>query len=180
MRRNVPKRLYFFQRSRSSHLFAFWVGARSFRRTESGTLGREADFDHPVSEWKLALKGQEKTAIPFPKTAVDYGNYTTPWEKDYCAQFSAPWFKPQQRCDHLPAVQKGLSLVFARSATSVGLRFKSSCPVCMYVCVCNRFGLDSAWATAGGSCICLLVFWRKDHVFAVFDQKWTSLKSIIP
>ena len=32
MTRNVPKRLYFFQRFRGSHLFAFWVGARSFQR----------------------------------------------------------------------------------------------------------------------------------------------------
>ena len=41
-------------------------------------------------------------------------------------------------------------IIIARSATSVGLRFKSSCvSVCLSV-VSNRFGLDSAWATAGG------------------------------
>ena len=65
--------------------------------------------------------------------------------------------------------------IIARSALSVGLRFKSRC--LLSVVWCDRFWLDSAWATAAGSRYCLLVFWRKDPFFAVFDLKRTSLKS---
>ena len=54
-----------------------------------------------------------------------------------------------------------LGYLIARSASSVGLALKSSCPmshVCVFVC-CNRFGLNSAWPTAA-----------QRSRLAVFDQ----------
>ena len=69
--------------------------------------------------------------------------------------------------------------IIARSALSVGLRFKSRC----LMSVCDRFWLDSAWATAAGSRYCLLVFWRKDPFFAVFDQNrpvWNRVQTSRP
>ena len=48
---------------------------------------------------------------------------------------------------------------YCAKRTSVGLALKSSCPS-LFV-VCNRFGLDSAWATVGGHA----------HAYWYFDAK---------
>ena len=44
--------------------------------------------------------------------------------------------------------------------------------------VCDRFRSVLPLVEVVGSGYCLLVFWKDVPVFAVFDQKWTSLKSI--
>ena len=66
--------------------------------------------------------------------------------------------------------------IIARSAIYVGMRLKHI--VCCLLSVCLSFTLFSKFcyrATARASSICLPMFWRKSHVLAVLDPKWTSL-----
>ena len=71
-------------------------------------------------------------------------------------------------------------LIIARSAITLDCASEQGCPfvVCLLFVVCNRFWSVLPLVEVVGSGYCLLVFWQRISFFAVFDQKWTSLKSI--